>query len=108
MLGIVGRLVAVFVCAGLGVLIGEILTSHWHEAPVVLGFSGYAVALIIGEIVARRLDKAGLLPRWARPINLDPIDYSVPPPEHGPIYNGRADQAAFRVWLSRRRARSNR
>jgi hypothetical protein len=111
-LGIAGRLVAVFVCAGLGALIGEVLASDWRQAPLVLGFSGYAVSLFIGEMVARRLDRAGRLPRWTRLTDVGPInysaDYSLPPPDDGPIFNGRADQAAFRVWLARRRAKSRR
>jgi hypothetical protein len=66
----------------------------------------YWVANFAGQVAAGRLDRAGRLPDWAR--GTEPpaggVDYSVPPPKDGPIFNGRADQAPFKTWLRRRQA----
>lgn len=80
-----------------GALVAGVQIGYW---------TGYLAVLVLGGVTARRLDKVGRLPDWARAKEPEPplIDYSVPPPADGPIFNGRADQAPFRSWLRRRRA----
>jgi hypothetical protein len=103
-----GQLLVVLVCVLIGALIGDVVSGGASVGPRVGGWIGYAIALFLAEIIGRRLDAAGRLPDWARRTEpIEPtgtgIDYSVPPPVDGPIFNGRADQALLQRWLQRRR-----
>jgi hypothetical protein len=88
--------------AGLVVAVPVGALTSWGGSVFVYWGVYYA-----GRFAAGRLARDGRLPDWARgaerPVHV--IDYSVPPPEDGPIFNGRADQAPFQTWLRRRRAR---
>lgn len=87
-LSTLGSLVIAIGAGVVGALVGLIFTFA-------VAYVGYLVTLLAGGLLAGRLDKAGRLPDWARAAeSLAPvIDYSVLPPDDGPIFNGRADQA---------------
>ena len=103
-----GQVPVVLASVLMGALIGD-LVSGGATGGLLLGASiGNTVAVGLSQIVGRLIDAAGRLPdwaRWAEPIEPRAIDYSVPPPVDGPIFNGRADQALLQRWLQRRRAR---
>jgi hypothetical protein len=90
------------VLPGLVVAVPVVALTSWGVSLL-----AYWAVYYAGHIAAGRLARDGRLPDWARGAERPEhaIDYSLPPPEHGPIFNGRADQAPIQTWLRRRRAR---
>jgi hypothetical protein len=74
--------------------------DFWQSAAGVLFIVALA-AMISDYLLKRRMKRHGRWPEDATgPMARQPIDYSLPQPQDGSVFTGRADQAPLQEWLN--------